>query len=158
MSGTTTPSLNELYMATMSCARHLQVSGLRAFGSDEWREAILYYLAGMRLGIKDVTYRPKIAFGPYTLRLEPECGRYYAYGPENTTPWCPRFSEAQVLMTSDSAQDVELALFEFVKTESIRMLVLCFNPQGYLFIWKDTEGGYSVSANNLPPSPFSRLR
>ncbi|PIR44886.1 MAG: hypothetical protein COV10_02310 [Candidatus Vogelbacteria bacterium CG10_big_fil_rev_8_21_14_0_10_51_16] len=135
----------------------IQVSGDRWFPEREWRMAILYFLAGMRSGLSDVTYRPKINFGLYTLRLTPDKGRYYAYG-AGVSPRPPLVDYGkEVIWADDSRRSVELGLMRFATADHIKMLIIAFAPHGYLVVWKEEGGSFGISAVNLPPYPVEMI-
>lgn len=146
----------------------IQVSGRENFPERRWREAILYYLFGSWSGNSDVTYRPKIIFGSLTLRLDPENGKYFAYG--RGTGWPsdmdavdairlsldPRFKGIHIIC-SDRAADVERGLIRFVKNNRIKYLRIDIETgkEGvkFVFLWKkERRGEYGIASFGIPES------
>ena len=132
--------------------RHeIQVSGIRCFPMNEWRNAILYFLFGMWGNKNNVTYRPKINFGGVSLRLDLVTGKYYAYGTAPDTE--PLTFTGRELVTVDDKSEVEVSLIRFVKNEDIKRLTIVFPNQMMLRIWKkERRGEYGCAATGLPTS------
>lgn len=135
----------------------LQVSGVHEFPENRWREAILFYLFGVWGDKHDVMYRPKIAFGDITLRLDCSQGTYYAYGTphERLPPWCYELKAEEKLWVGDGKQaDVEVALIRFVKDNRIKLLTLQLpDSKGSIFLWKKPRRGeYGVFSAGIPKS------
>jgi hypothetical protein len=130
--------------------KELQVSGLRCFPENRWREAILYYLFGIWGNKKEVTYRPKINLGGVTLRLDHCVDAYYAYG----------FSEEEYsrdglgigeLSVGYQRLEVENGLIRFVKDDTIRALFINFANGGRLCIWKKSQRSrFGISCRGIP--------
>lgn len=129
-------------------ARQLQVSGLKCFPEEQYAAAIRYYLHGLRAGLEEVTYRPKISFDDATLRLDPEARRYYAIGDSAEKP--PRLMPAAIREVGDEQEQVESALAAFAEQASVRMLRIRFEEGGELCLWKKAEGKLGVHTKGLP--------
>lgn len=133
--------------------RTLQVSGIKSFDENRWREAILYYLFGMWSGKEEVTYRPKILFGQMCLRLDPGSNQYFAYGASPN--WdVPQDLRGGLIITQGCDRDeVEISLVRFVKNDRIRILVISLGNDQYFRLWKkDRRGEYGCNGN-VPLSP-----
>lgn len=128
---------------SLSQDRRLQVSGLKTFEENRWREAILYYLFGMWGDKDNVTYRPKIRFGSMSLSLNTITNRYYAYG--RSLNWeVPPFKGDEILIIGGCDQnEVDIGLARFVKNDRIRIIVIPFGNDQFLRLWKtDRRGEY----------------
>ncbi len=130
----------------------IQVSGLTCFPRERWREAILYYLFGVWADKEHVIYRPKIAFGLVTLRLDTKAGGYYAYGqPEEKLPHPLPFRKEEKLVVRFEQAAVEVGLIRFVKNDRIKLLTIVLPNFGQLALWKkERRGQYGVTALGIP--------
>ncbi|HYF10199.1 MAG TPA: hypothetical protein VD967_01160 [Candidatus Paceibacterota bacterium] len=142
----------DLHDASKLNADHheIQVSDLKVFPGNRWREAILCYLFGV-WGDNDVMHCPKIDFGGVTLRLEHN--RYFAYGTApDTEPLTLGFLSEKLDVDNDKAE-VEVGLASFVKNDKIRVFTIMLPDQGLLRFWKtERRGEYGCSGYRLPPA------
>ena len=135
-------------------SQDLQVSGLTEFPEARWREAILFYLFGIWSNKDKVVYRPKIAFGDITLRLDLRDGEYYAHGHAESPEYPPAVKLEQGLIeTTGLKAEVEVALIRFVKDNRIKLLRLQLpaSNHGQLVLWKKAKRSeYGYAGVNLP--------
>lgn len=131
----------------------LQISGLECFSELRWREAILYYLFGVWGNQNRVMYRPKIMFGLLTLRLDPDCEDYYAYGHARDDK-LPLFDPKNALVVTANQSAVELGLIRFVKNDQIKALCIVFRDLSAMWLWKkERRGQYGAYAAGIPARP-----
>ncbi|MEM9336537.1 MAG: hypothetical protein AAGA35_01625 [Patescibacteria group bacterium] len=126
-------------MTTISLTgdRDLQISELKTFPENRWREAILHYLFGIWADKESVTYRPKIHFGTMCLRLNQASREYFAYGSSPNWEVHQSFRGEEILITEGCGQDeVEGALIRFVKNDRIRILAITLGNDQFLRLWK----------------------
>ena len=138
--------------AQAAVSHGIQVSGLKCFPSNEWRNAILHYLFGMWGGNENVTYRPKITFGLATLRLDCLTQRYFAYGP-SPDQHLPDPDDEHTLVVGDGRNEVDVGLVTFVKNVQITRLVIRFPDQTEFWLWKkERRGEFGCMGLGIPPS------
>ena len=153
--------MNQLVAAVLGLAgSDIQVSGLpsQEYTQSRWREAILFYLFGVWSNKQSVMYRPKIAFGNITLRLDRHDGEYYAYGHEDVPQEVPPLGPNDLVVRSGRQADVEVALIRFVKDNRIKQLRLPGVPSqnvhlAQLVLWKkEKRSEYGHAGIGLPYS------
>lgn len=134
----------------------IRISGLASqeFPEARWREAILSYLFEIWSGRPRATGYPMIGFGNITLRLDPSCGLYYAYGiPSKESPGYEHFvkGDEDIHVRSGRKEDVEVGLIRFVKNNRIKLLTLWLPTSGGpVTLWKKpqrSQYGCCASAN-----------
>lgn len=145
-----------------------QVSGNACFSERRWREAILYYLFGVWAGQQKVMYRPKISFGPITLRLAADAGEYYAHAWDrqgaldffgvDLNGLAPAFPNSIILRVGYTQVEVEQGLVRFVKNNRVKLLVISLR-EGEIRLWKMQERSrLGISATGLPTQAEIALR
>lgn len=139
--------------------RELQVSGLRIFPEDRWRDCILHFLSGMWGDDESVTYRPKIDFGGIALRFIPETGEYIAYGTSGELAPAPTSWSPEATLTVASTQsEVELGLVRFVKNDRTLLLIIRLRGGGEVRLWKKRwRSRFGISAQGILPDAASAI-
>jgi hypothetical protein len=137
--------------------REIQISGLDCYDENEWRNAILHYLFGVWKNDEVIMSRPKINFGPFTLRLDPQRGQYYAYLTGSSDQGDP-FPEGVVNshnileVESPDQNTVEIALVRFVKDKGLRALQIDI-PRTWTTIWfwkGERRGQLGITITHVP--------
>lgn len=118
----------------------IQVSGLKAFDGNQWRNAFRHFLFGIWGNKPEVTYRPKIGFtdvdGKHvTLRLyedfkKPREPVYLAYAPTDRIPTggCELPTTPDNLIDAHSIMqfNIEGQLIRFLENNTVTTLVIHF--------------------------------
>ena len=131
--------------------KHIQVSGMKCFGENRWREAIMYFLFGIWGNKPEVMCRSKIRIGHITLLLLPSDGTYLACGASaEDAPW--EVGE-DCLTVSDRQLEVENGLIRFVKDDSIRTLFINIGSIGQVCLWKHMQRArLGIACRHIPSS------
>lgn len=137
-------------------ALEIQVSGQKNFEGARWRAAIEHFLEAKDKGKVAVTHRPKLRFwmgGESAVTLSLAHGETYcAYGVSTAGQDMPEppIRGLRIVKGCERGK-VDNGLREFVKDNSIRMLVIELSGTAKVVLWKARQRSFlGIAATGIP--------